>query len=416
MHPPVRSIARFSPSFGVDEARIVSSTLGSENDSERVEAFERAFAEATGTAHAVMVPSGRFGCFLALEALGIGAGDEVILPALTYFAVAAMVDLLGAVPVFADVGERTHVLDPASVESRITPRTRAIVATHLYGTPCDMDALGAIARRSHVRIIEDCCQAAGARHRDRTVGSIGAAGFYTFGLTKNMTSLVGGMIATHDRRIADHARDRMAATTFVPRRRLLEEALTGVAMALVTKPAIFSAVVPLVRLGVRLGTDPIESAFGEDERRYTELGSSFHAGRPRAVQAEVGLAQLERLPALNAARRRNAAALDAALAGVPGVDPPAYPPGAEPIAMSYVVEHDAREALARRLRARGIDTAIGFMSNLADHPLFPDSRSDCPNAVEAIRRMLHLPVHPALDEADVARIARVVREEATALA
>ncbi len=83
--------------------------------------------------------------------------------------------------------------------------------------------------------------------------------------------------------------------------------------------------------------------------------------------------------------------------------------------MSYVVEHDAREALARRLRARGIDTAIGFMSNLADHPLFPDSRSECPRAVAAIRRMLHLPVHPALDHGDVARIARVVREEAAAL-
>ena len=416
MDPAVRSIARFSPSFGYEEARIVSSTLGSGDDGARVEAFERAFAEATGTAHAVMVPSGRFGCFLALEALGIGAGDEVILPALTYFAVAAMVDLLGAVPVFADVGERTHVLDPASVEARITPRTRAIVATHLYGTPCDMDALGAIARRSHVRIIEDCCQAAGARHRGRTVGGIGAAGFYTFGLTKNMTSLVGGMIATHDRRIADHARDRMAATTFVPRRRLLKEAVTGAAMGIVTRPAIFSSVAPLVRLGVRLGSDPIEGAFAEEERRYTELGSSFHAGRPRAVQAEVGLRQLERLPALNDARRRNAAALDEALTDVPGLDLPAYPPDAEPIAMSYVVEHDAREALARRLRARGIDTAIGFMSNLADHPLFPASRSDCPRAVEAIRRMLHLPVHPALEEQDLARIARVVREEATALA
>src|SRR5262245_20443224 len=121
MDPAVRSIARFSPGFGYEEARIASSTLASHDDGERVEAFEQAFAEATGTAHAVMVPSGRFGCFLALEALGIGAGDEVILPALTYFAVAAMVDLLGAVPVFADVGARTHVLDPASVEARITP-------------------------------------------------------------------------------------------------------------------------------------------------------------------------------------------------------------------------------------------------------------------------------------------------------
>ena len=128
-------IPRFSPSFSPREALVSARYLLRNDDAEVVSGWEQDFARYIGARHAVMVPSARFGFYLLLKSLGIGPGDEVIVPGLTYFAIPAMVPLLGARPVFADVGLRSHVLDPDAFRAAITPRTKAVVPTHLFGTP-----------------------------------------------------------------------------------------------------------------------------------------------------------------------------------------------------------------------------------------------------------------------------------------
>jgi perosamine synthetase len=407
-------IPRFSPSFApVDAWAATRALLTRPSDSEEVARFEAAFASYIGARHAIMTPSARYAFYLLLQAMGIGADDEVVMPGLTYFAIPSIAVTAGVRPVFADIGRTTHVLDPAAFEAAIGPRTRAVVPTHLYGTPCDMDAILAIARARGIRVIEDCAQSTGARYRGRRVGGLGDAAYYTFGLTKNMTTLSGAMITTDDDDVAASCRAAIDATTPGGLGKAAKEAATGLAMMLATHPVVYPWTLhPAIRAGNALGRDPIHEPFGEPEVLYDTLPSSFRTSRPRAVQAAVGCEQLARIERFNGARRTNGARLDQALAGIPGVEVPTYPDGAEPIYMSFVVHHARRDAFMAALRARGVDTTVGYMNDCSDHPLFPAHRRPCPEAARARREQVHLPVHPRMDEADVAHVARAVREAA----
>ncbi|MDP6933498.1 MAG: DegT/DnrJ/EryC1/StrS family aminotransferase [Myxococcota bacterium] len=405
-------IPRFSPSFSPSEAFICARYLARSGDDQAiVTQFEDEFARYIGARHAVMVPSARYGCYLLLQGLGVGEGDEVIVPAMTYFAIPAMVTLLGARPVFADIGLHSHVLDPEAFEAAITPRTRAVIPTHLFGTPCDMDAINAIAEKHGVKVIEDCAQSTGARYKGKRVGGLGDASYYTFGLTKNITTLSGAMVSTDDGALASNVRRIAEAATLVPWKKPAKEAFTGLAMYVATHPWVYWCTVhPAVVLGNKLGKDPIHDRFGEAEHTYAEVPSSYLASRPRAVQAAVGRKQLQRIEDLNGARSRNGRQLDQALANVPGLEVPAYPEGAEPIYMSFVVHHDRRDALAEALRDRGVDTTVGYMNDLSDHDLFGEFRTHCPNAAEVKRKLLHVPVHPNLNSRDITHMVQAVRD------
>lgn len=404
-------IPRFSPSFSLQDA-VTSARLirRPPEDAPKVQEFEREFARFIGVKHAIMTPSARYAFYLILQAYGIGPGDEVVIPGLTYFAIPSIAVTAGVRPVFADVGLTTHVLDPAAFEAAITPKTRAVVPTHLYGTPCDMDAIQAIARKHGVKVIEDCAQSTGARYKGRRVGSLGDAAYYTFGLTKNMTTLTGAMVTTDDDAVAERIRAVIDAGSPAALARARKEALTGLAMKLATHPYVYPLTLhPAIVLGNKLGEDPIHDRFGEPEVLYDELPKSFQQNRPRAVQAAVGLQQLARVEQLNGARSRNGRFLDEHLAHVPNLVVPTYPDGAEPIYMSFVVHHARRDALMAALRKRGVDTTTGYMNDCSDHPLFPDFRRPCPNAAAIKREQLHIPVHPSLDERDLAHMVEAVR-------
>ena len=314
---PFGRIPRFSPSFTPTEALLSARYLLRDGpDHEVVGKFEKEFASYIGAKHAVMVPSARYGFYLLLKALGVGEGDEVIVPAMTYFAIPAMVPLTGAKPVFADIGLRTHVLDPAAFEAAITERTKVVVPTHLFGTPCDMDAINAIAKKHNITVIEDCAQSTGARYNLKRVGNLGDCAYYTFGLTKNITTLSGAMITTGDKAVADSVRAAIEAGDFGDKGKLAKEVVTGLAMFVATHPKVYWATVhPAVVIGNKLGKDPIHERFGEAERRYDTVPEKYQKnGKARAVQAAVGLSQLNRIENLNGSRIRNGRSLDEALA------------------------------------------------------------------------------------------------------
>ena len=171
----------------------------------RVAAFEDAFARYLGVRHAVAVSSGTAALTVALGAHEIGAGDEVLIPAMTFAATANAVLQTGARPVLVDVREDAVTIDAELIEASITSRTRAIIPVHLYGHPCDMTAIGEIAGRSGLAVIEDACQAVGASWEGQKVGSFGT-GCFSFYATKNMTTGEGGMLTTDDAGIAQRAR------------------------------------------------------------------------------------------------------------------------------------------------------------------------------------------------------------------
>ena len=410
-------IPRFSPSFSLAEAGIVARYLSRRGeDRPVVERFEQEFAHYIGVNHAVMVPSARYGFYLILKGWGLKEGDEVILPALTYFAIPALAKTAGIKPVFADIGLHSHVLDPASFEAAITPKTKAVVPTHLFGTPCDMDAIRSIAKKHNIKVIEDCAQSTGARYKGARVGSLGDAAYYTFGLTKNITTLSGAMITSNDDALIESLRATMLQATPASRKKAAQEAVTGTAMMFATHPLIYPWTLhPMIRLGNMLGKDPIHERFGESEKLYPELPSAYQESSPRAVQAAVGRKQLERIEQLNGARSANGRFLDESLGHIQGLGVPVYPEGAEPIYMSFVVHHPDREGLACELRKRGVDTTIGYMSNCADSALFPEEARSCPNAERAFDELLHIPVHPNLSLADRDHMVESVRQACLAL-
>jgi len=406
-------IPRFSPSFSPSEAWICTKHLLSPGDGDTlVASFEQTFAQYIGTDAGVMVPSARYGLYLLLDALGIGEGDEVVVPGLTYFAIPAMIALRGAKPVFADIGLSTHVLDPDAFEGAITEKTKAVIPTHLFGTPCDMDAINTIAKKHGIEVIEDCAQSTGATYKGKKTGSIGNHAYYTFGLTKNITTLSGAMVTSSDPAVAQHIRTAVQAGGHTSRWKAMKEALTGTAMFMATHPWLYWWTVhPAVVLGNKMGKDPIHERFGEAERTYESLPQHYvDQGRALAIQAAVGLKQLDRIDALNGARQQNGRALDSGLAGAEGLTLPSYPDGADPIYMSFVLHHANRDGLMQALRNRGVDTTTGYMNDLSDHPLFTDFRRPCPNSAKAMAELLHIPVHPNLREAEVEHMVRSVRQ------
>ncbi|MEJ2008302.1 MAG: DegT/DnrJ/EryC1/StrS family aminotransferase [Acidobacteriota bacterium] len=172
----------------------------------QLEKFERGIRDYVGVGHAVAVNSGTSGLHLAMRALGIGEGDEVIVPSFTFVAVANAVCYVQAVPVFAEVDAETLCLDPAMVETAISPRTRAILLVHTFGCPADVSAIMDIAKRHKLFVIEDACEALGAEIDGRKVGSFGDVGVFAFYPNKQMTTGEGGMVVTGDREIASGIR------------------------------------------------------------------------------------------------------------------------------------------------------------------------------------------------------------------
>jgi 8-amino-3,8-dideoxy-alpha-D-manno-octulosonate transaminase len=177
---------------------------GPEEGPSEVAELERAFSERMGTAHALATSSGTTALTSALAALGVGPGDEVIVPAYTWIATAAAVTAVGAIPVIAEVDD-SLTLDPADAERRITERTRVLLPVHMRGAPADMDAILDVARRHRLRVLEDAAQALGASHRGRLLGTIGDMGAYSLQFNKILTAGEGGMVATGDRVLHERA-------------------------------------------------------------------------------------------------------------------------------------------------------------------------------------------------------------------
>lgn len=195
------------PLVGEEEVAAVREVLlsGMYVSGKKVQEFEARYADYIGAKHAVMVNSGTAALHLVLDALGVGPGDEVIVPALTFFSTATAVIHQNAIPVFADIDEH-YCMDPDSVEQVITERTKAIIPVHYFGYMADMNRLMEIARKHNLKVIEDCAQAHGAEYYGKKAGAIGDAGAFSFFATKNMTTGEGGGITTNDEEIAKRAK------------------------------------------------------------------------------------------------------------------------------------------------------------------------------------------------------------------
>lgn len=205
---PVRTTSFPSwPVYDADDEKALLNVLHSGRWflADRVEEFERVFAAYQDAQYGVSISSGTTALQVALEALGVGAGDEVIVPSYTFVATASAVATVGSVPVFVDVDPETYNIDPASVEAAVTDSTRAVIAVHLAGQPADLDALGQLATKRGIALIEDSAQAHGAAWKGRKVGAVGDLGTFSFQASKNLNAGEGGFITTDDEELANRA-------------------------------------------------------------------------------------------------------------------------------------------------------------------------------------------------------------------
>lgn len=350
------------PLIGRDERRAVDRVMrsGMLAQGPEVAAFEDEFAKVVDGLHCVAMNSGTSALHLALVAMQIGPGDEVLVPSFTFAASANAVRLAGGTPVFVDIDARTFCLDAAAAEAAVTPHTRAVMPVHLYGHPADMAAISGLAERHGLAVIEDAAQAVLAAYDGQPIGTFGDTGCFSFYPTKNMTSGEGGMVTTRDPRT-----DRM------------------------------------LRLLRNQGM----------ERRYENEVIGFNT-RMTDIHAAIGRVQLAKLESWTAARRHNARILDENLRGVVT---PHVAPRATHVYHQYtvrVVDHD-RDAFAAALADRGVGSGIYYPIPVHRLPSF-GAELDLPETERAAVEVLSLPVHPALSDDDLHRIVEAVNEVARA--
>jgi dTDP-4-amino-4,6-dideoxygalactose transaminase len=322
-----------------------------------VEEFERRFAEIIGVQHAVAVSSGTAALHLALLAQGVGPGDEVITSSFSFVATANSILYAGARPIFADIRPEDFNIDPEQIEAKITPRTRAIMPVHLYGQPADMDAIGDIARRHGLVIVEDAAQAHGASVHGRNAGTFGM-GCFSFYATKNVQTAEGGVITTNDAALAERLR-----------------MLRG--------------------HGARV------------RYQHEFLGFNY---RMSDLHAAIGVVQLERFENLTRRRIENATYLSNHISNV---TVPYVRPGVRHVYHQYTVRiRSGRDAAARTLADAGIGTGVHYPLPIHQQPLYRQlGYTDVlPFAEQASREVLALPVHPELSRADLDRIVTAVSQ------
>jgi dTDP-4-amino-4,6-dideoxygalactose transaminase len=327
---------------------------------EEVDRFETEFAAYCDAAHCVSVANGTDALHLALRALEIGPGDEVITAANTFIATAIAIKSVGATPVFVDVAEEDYNLDVQLLEEAITPKTKAIIPVHLYGQPAEMDTIRHVAARYNLKIVEDACQAHGAHFHDRRVGTLGDVACFSFYPGKNLGAYGdGGAVVTDDEGLAE-------------RLRLLRN-------------------------------------YGQ--KRKNEFSLLGFNSRLDTVQAAVLLVKLKYLDRWNEVRREMAAAYCEELADA-GLVPPREAPGRRHVYHLFVVQHPRRDELLAHLQQRGVHCGIHYPAPLPHTPPFRGARSvpeDAPISTRLAGRILTLPMCPQLTREQVGRVAEAIR-------
>ena len=363
--------------------------------------YEAELARAVGSEHAISFSAGRIALFGILRELGVGEGDEVIVPLPTHIVVTNAVQYLGAKPVYADCRLTDFNIDPDGLASLIGPRTRALLVQHTFGIPGDMEALLAIAAEHDVPLIEDCVHALGATWRGRPVGGIGAAGFFSTEETKIISTTMGGAGVMSDPDLAERVRAFQRECP-VPGRWLTAKRLVKLALYYVlTEPHVHVAARPAYEaLGERQPL-PVptteEELAGERPEQYEE--------RLAAGQAEIALRQLARLGENLAHRRRVAAAYEAALTPM-GFSAPVVADDVEPAWVRYPVRVADREAAIRALKPHTVPGT--WFTSVQEEALRPTINGyvagACPRAETAARELVNLPTHPRVSAKDVASI------------
>ena len=368
------SIAFSRPYFGREEEEAAASAVrsGWVVGGPRLVEFEQRFASMCGAAHAVGVSSWTTGCFLVLKAIGIGPGDEVLVPSLTFIASVNVIAHVGATPVFVDIDPHTFNIDPEDAERKIGPRTRAILPVDQIGMPCEIDRLVALANAHKLHLIQDAACSFLSRFRDQPTGALAPISVFSLHARKVVTTGEGGIIVTNDEVLAARLR------------RLRHQGMS-------------------LSDFERHGGSPTKFEI------YPEIGYNF---RMTDIQAGIGLCQLDRVDEIISRRRNVAESYIAALSKHPYIAPPFVPDSVTPNWQSFQVRVRPNGPLSRNefmeaLYRRGIPTKRGVMASHLEKP-YIGFKASLPYTESAATECVQLPMHTALSKEDVETVINAV--------
>jgi dTDP-4-amino-4,6-dideoxygalactose transaminase len=373
--------------------------------------FEDALARRVGSGTAVTAAYGRMAFYYMLEALDLPAGSEIIFPSLTFWVVPELARVAGLTVVFADVDPRTFTLDPASVERLITPQTRAIVPTHLYGLACDMDALLDIAARHNLIVLEDCAHAFGATFKGKAVGTFGTGALFSFQTLKPLNCYGGGAALLQDAALAARVRQMVDALPWPAEKRVRDRLLTGRLQRIFIRPWVFSiSLFPVLWVSALIDASP-DVFLWEKIRSLHPLPDAYTERFPN-VQAVIGLSALQHLDGWTNQARTHAESMNRVLGALPGVQVPYVPPGCAHVYYQYCVygpDRVDRDELVVRCVRRGIDIETLHVDVPPDMDLFAGARAEADGARRA-SQAIQIPVYSSLSDDQVDRVANVVRD------
>ena len=375
-----------------------------------IHTFENEFAARLHAQHAFAFWKGRVAMYAILRSLGVGDGDEVILPGYTCVMDVNPIKYCGAKPVFVDIEPVTYNMDASLLEAKITPRTKVIVAQHTYGYPCDMDAILEIAGKYGIPVIEDCCLALGSTYKGKLCGTMGVAAYFSFQWNKPFTTGVGGMATTSDASLAEKIQALCEQELHPPG---MKSSLMLSAQRMVYRTVIFPRTTAMITNLFRWLTKKglvVGSSSTEEFRPVKPDG--FFIGIS-AGQARAGLRQLKKLDK-NIAHRREMKRIYDDLLKQAGMEIPAVPETMDPILVRYPVRVSDKDRAVAEAPAAGVEIGTWFECPL--HPietpmeLYDYQIGMCPVAEQASRDVINLPMHPRAGTATAERSVAFVRQ------
>jgi len=374
--------------------------------------FEKAFAEYIGAVSCVAMSSARAAFYVTMKALAIGRGDEVIMPAYTFPSMPAAVVAIGAIPVFVDVDPETFNIDPALAAAAVTPKTKAIVAAHLFGQAAEVESLAKTAKAANAFLIEDCAHSTGVFFHGKHVGSWGDAGLFSFGIGKNMPCFGGGAVTFKDRDLSGKVRKLVNSFSEPEDMSIHKKVWGSIPGWLLTRPESFPWTFYIVaRMLSSMGSDAMDASVEEPISETTHF-SLRSVNKMANLQATVGIEQLTKLRQRNATLARNGAYLAEKLQGIPTVQAPKPVAGEEHIYQYFRILVPEAGRFRSLLLKRGVDTKRDDMRDCSGLAAFSAFKKDCPVAADLPDKSIELPNNVFLTQGDIDYIASAVREVA----
>ncbi|MBF0108880.1 MAG: DegT/DnrJ/EryC1/StrS family aminotransferase [Magnetococcales bacterium] len=385
---------------------------GDRQDEQDVARFEQSFATMMEVPEAVAQPYARTALHHLIDVLGWPAGSEIIMTPITIHDIVNVLLIAGLKPVFVDIDPGTCQMDPEALRQAITPKTRGVLVTHLFGLATDMEAIASLCREHGLTLLEDASHAFNARWKGRRLGTFGDAGFFSLSSLKAVSTGYGGMLIARDPTLLARVRDRTSKLPGVRSGHLRAILLRNLIVNLATHPALFSwTTFPLVRWISERSPETIRKLQTDNPHvlRLDRMPERW-LWRFNAVQARLGLACLSRIEEWDERRRANAALLLHHLSPVAPHRLPVLPEGGHNVFWRFPFRAPEGAAFRRFMARRGIDLTTTLLPCCSAMPIFSDISRPTPHALQAVREIHFLPVHPTIPPERIHDQARVVLE------